>query len=182
MQNHSAPNEHEFIQIYKEHQTAVYFLALSILKDRGLAEDVMQTTFIRVRSHLAKVIERNNIHTWIMRITRNLAYNCLRDRRFELAVGERDGIADASSGVSLEDQVTDSYMLNQAFALLKQDERELFTLHVLGNYTHREISKIMGLPQGTIRWRYSQIKHKLRKWLRDYNQEGARTDETQNFL
>ncbi|MDN5317195.1 MAG: hypothetical protein PWR08_1320 [Thermoanaerobacterium sp.] len=59
-------------------------------------------------------------------------------------------------------------MINDVLNYLGNDEREIFSLHVFGRYTHREISEILNIPQGTVRWKYSIIKKKLRKLLKKY--------------
>ena len=82
-------SDEQFIKIYMQFKTPVYYLALSILNDAALAEDIMQETFIRVRANTHKYNSLDNIRTWIMKITRNLSYNCLRDRRFEILIDEQ---------------------------------------------------------------------------------------------
>lgn len=160
-------NDEQFIKIYMQYKTSVYYLALSILKDASLAEDVMQETFIRVRANNHKYNSLDNIRTWIMKITRNLSYNCLRDRRFEVPV-ENQMEGDIENTVNVDKLVTGSIMVNDALISLNNEERQIFTLHVFGDYTHREISEIMNIPQGTVRWKYAVMKKKLRGLLNKY--------------
>lgn len=84
MYDEKQKHDDEFIKIYMKYKTPVYFYVLSILKDAGLSEDIMQETFIKVRTNIYKYDSINNLRTWIMKIARNLALNCLRDRKFEL--------------------------------------------------------------------------------------------------
>lgn len=167
MHDEKQKNDDEFIKIYMKYKTPVYFYLLSILKDAGLSEDIMQETFIRVRTNIYKYGSINNLRTWIMKIARNLALNCLRDRKFELLNYEEIN-ANVEEAVNVDEFVTDSIMINDVLNYLSNDEREIFSLHVFGCYTHREISEILNIPQGTVRWKYSIIKKKLRKLLKKY--------------
>lgn len=160
-------NDEQFIKIYTQYKAPVYYLALSILKDASLSEDIMQETFIRVRANIHKYNFLHNIRTWIMMITRNLSYNCLRDRRFEIPVEnhiERENM----SSVYVDQLVIGSIIVNDALKSLNDEEKQIFTLYVFGDYTHREISEIMNIPQGTVRWKYSAMKKKLRELLNKY--------------
>jgi RNA polymerase sigma-70 factor, ECF subfamily len=155
-------DEGEFIRVYTEYKTKVYYFALSILKDRGLSEDIMQEVFIRVRANAYKYGEIDNLKTLIMKITRNLALNCIRDRRFEAS---SDLMENNEAKEDFTEYVTESVVINKALNSLSEEERQVFILHVLGGYKHREISGIMAIPQGTVRWKYADAKEKLRKLL-----------------
>lgn len=160
-------SDEQFIKIYMQFKTPVYYLALSILNDAALAEDIMQETFIRVRANTHKYNSLDNIRTWIMKITRNLSYNCLRDRRFEILIDEQVE-NDIRNTVNIDKVVTDSIMINDLLQTLNDEEKQIFTLHVFGDYTHREISEIMNIPQGTVRWKYAIMKKTLRELLKKY--------------
>lgn len=167
MYDEKQKHDDEFIKIYMKYKTPVYFYVLSILKDAGLSEDIMQETFIKVRTNIYKYDSINNLRTWIMKIARNLALNCLRDRKFELLNYEEISF-NATEATNVDEFITDSIMINDVLNYLGNDEREIFSLHVFGRYTHREISEILNIPQGTVRWKYSIIKKKLRKLLKKY--------------
>ena len=63
-------------------QGRVYGVAIRLLGDRGLAEEVAQEAFVRAWKHAgAYDPERAGVATWLLRITRNLAIDALRRRR-----------------------------------------------------------------------------------------------------
>ena len=63
-------------------QGRVYGVAINILGDRGLAEEVAQEAFVRAWRYAdAYDPERASVATWLLRITRNLAIDALRRRR-----------------------------------------------------------------------------------------------------
>ena len=48
---------------------------------------------------------------------------------------------------------------------LKDEQRQVVTLKVLGGYTHKEISVMLGKPIGTIQWIYNTSVKKLKVML-----------------
>jgi len=45
---------------------------------------------------------------------------------------------------------------------LKEDEREIVIMHVLGDMKYREIAEVLGIPIGTISWKYNDAIKKLK--------------------
>lgn len=64
-----------FDEIYNQTRKSVYYVALSILRDKPLAEDVMQTTYIRVLKNLNSYTIGTNALAWIVKIAKNEALN-----------------------------------------------------------------------------------------------------------
>lgn len=55
----------------------------------------------------------------------------------------------------------DSGLLDKIKSLLSDKEYEIFILHVLGEYTFKEISEIKKMPIGTLTWIYQEARKKL---------------------
>ena len=53
--------------------------------------------------------------------------------------------------------------LAQALQTLKDDEREIVNLKIMGELTFREIARLLGKPQGTVAWCYRTAIRKLRE-------------------
>ena len=60
-----------FEEIYSRMRKTVYYISLSILKDRSLAEDAMQSVFLSVLKNADVYREGTNASAWIARIARN---------------------------------------------------------------------------------------------------------------
>ena len=69
-------------ELYDRHASAVYGMAVSLLRDRALAQDVTQEAFVRLwtRAHTFDQ-QRGNPLGWLLSITRNLALDELRRQR-----------------------------------------------------------------------------------------------------
>lgn len=64
---------------------------------------------------------------------------------------------------SLEDQVISDISLREALEKLHPDEKKIIDMKVLGEMTYKEISELLGIPIGTVTWRYQEGIKKLRR-------------------
>ena len=83
-------NDAAFDKIYEETRRTVYYIALSVVRERMLAEDVMQTTYLKVLGNASRYRRGTNAAAWIARIARNEALDLMRRRSREYSVDERE--------------------------------------------------------------------------------------------
>jgi len=67
--------------IVGEHSGATYRVALSVVRDHALAEDVVQESVVKAWQALDSFRGDANVRTWLLRITHNTAISALRKRR-----------------------------------------------------------------------------------------------------
>ena len=97
----------------------------------------------------------------MLTIARNMALDYLRKRQREEPVEE---LPEYSEGQKFFDEgVVDAVSLAQALRTLKDDEREIVGLRIMGELTFREIARMLGKPQGTVAWCYRTAIRKLRE-------------------
>ena len=66
----------------RRYQRRLFGLAMGIVGDAELAEDIAQDAFIRIFRHAVVFdVRRGSVATWALTITRNLAIDALRSRR-----------------------------------------------------------------------------------------------------
>lgn len=151
--------------LYAGTRTAVYGLALSIVRNRQDAEDVMQEVYVRLWQGSYR--PEGKLMAWLLTVTRNLALDCLRRRRADaLPPGELD---DGSACRALEpgwgNAVTleDRLLLETLLDSLSVEERQIVILHALWGLKHRETAVQLGLPLGTVLAKYNRALKKLRE-------------------
>ncbi|MCQ2464718.1 MAG: RNA polymerase sigma factor [Oscillospiraceae bacterium] len=142
-------------ELYSAMKTRVYALALVYTKSDSDACDVMQNVFMTVWNR-AGTFRGGNPSSWILKITRNAALDCLRMRR------HRAELSDEIYAPDCFERISDSETVRNLLSHLKEDERETVLLYSYG-YSHAEIASITGRPQATVRWKYSNAVKKLRK-------------------
>jgi RNA polymerase sigma-70 factor (ECF subfamily) len=144
--------------LVRRYQRRVFGLAMSVVGDRGLAEDVAQEAFVRAWRHAgAYDVRRGSVATWLLTITRNLAIDTLRMRRSEpIDPTVLTAMVGATHGRGpLEDAVaaTEADRLRVALAELPEEQRRALVLAAIGGRTSLEVSQIEGIPLGTAKTR-----------------------------
>lgn len=150
-----------FEELYKQTRQSVYYVALGILRDRALAEDVMQVTYLNILKNADKYRPGTNASAWIIRIARNEALNLKKSRSREQYVDEREN--DGMFGAYHPDDY--GTLIDLARRTLSEDEFTIVMLVTTGGYKRREIAKMFNSPTSTITWKYNAAIAKIRKSL-----------------
>jgi RNA polymerase sigma factor (sigma-70 family) len=147
-------------------QRPVYGLALTILRDPGLADDAAQETFVRAWRHAAGYDpRRGRVAAWLLTIARNVAID--RSRTLRLAPDDPDVIAsrlDVSRQGTMPD-VGERERVHRALSALPDEQRRALVLAVYAGRTAREISELDGVPLGTVKTRIRTAMSTLRETL-----------------
>lgn len=158
-----------FEALYDAYHRLVYGLAVRILSDPAVAEDVTQAVFLKIWSS-PELFRGGNFAAWIARVTRNRAYDVMRSRS-QRAEGE------FPEGLATDDALEDTALANvtaervrDALQHLPAEQREPIELGFFGGVTHEQIARRTGLPLGTIKTRIRTGLRRLRSAL-----EGAIT-------
>ena len=154
-------NEESFETIYHETKTSVYAIILSIIKDRSLAEDVMQETYIKMIASIRQYKVGTNFRNWLLTIARNTALDYYRTRKKETLI---DDIALDSIPSPVSHNAIDSMIAEELLSCLSQDEREVVLLRIVDTLKFKDIAVITTKPIGTVLWLYNQAIRKMRKY------------------
>ncbi len=148
-------------------QGRVYGLAVTMVNDRSLAEDVAQQTFERAWRHAASYDGRRGaVSTWLLTIARNLAIDALRVRRPEpmdpwMAADLLP--ADASDPALSAVDADDVRRLRRALAKLPEEQRRTVVFATIGGRTTAEIGLLEGIPTATAKTRLRTGLRRLRE-------------------
>jgi RNA polymerase sigma-70 factor (ECF subfamily) len=168
--------------LYDRYASTVLGVALKVLGDQGMAEDVLQETFWRVwRSAATFQAERGSFTSWLFRITRNLAIDAYRRRNVR-----PHAVTDADDSETVFDQTPDpdADVAEQTQAILKhrqvrnaltslpQVQRQVIELAYFYGLTRQEIAEATGEALGTIHTRARLGLQKLREELENEKFEG----------
>jgi RNA polymerase sigma factor (sigma-70 family) len=152
-------------------QGRVYGLALTIVRQPAIAEEVAQETFVRVFRHAGNYDARKGrVSTWLLSIARNLAIDVTRMRRLdpvdpELIAAELS-FTSQEPGVDERDlQADEREQLRSAITELPDDQRRALVLAAYMGRTAREISDLDDVPLGTVKTRIRTAMLKLRDEL-----------------
>jgi len=149
----------------------VMHLAVSIVRDPVLAEDLAQTTFVKVWQALPKFDGRAAISTWLYTIARNTCLSAVtRERRLVpledfAEVADDDGdpmvFGTASAGVETAGQASAEYDVAKLLEKLPEPYRRVVVLFYLEDRTCEEVGELLSMPTGTVK----ALLHRGRKRL-----------------
>ncbi|WP_245161021.1 sigma-70 family RNA polymerase sigma factor [Blastococcus sp. CT_GayMR16] len=134
-------------------------LARRIVKDDGLAEDVVQEAFLaHWRNPASFDPERGSFGTWLLAMVHHKAVDAVRReesqrRRVDVLA---KGAAEPEVGRDLADEVSDrmgALPVRRALEGLPAPQREAIVLAYWGGYTQRQIAERTGVPLGTVKTR-----------------------------
>ena len=164
-------------------QGRVYGLALTIVRQPALAEEVAQETFTRVYRHAGNYDARKGrVSTWLLSIARNLAIDVTRMKRLdpvdpEVIAAELTIDSQAPGADEMALQPDERDQLRAAISELPDDQRRALVLAAYMGRTAREISDLDDVPLGTVKTRIRTAMLKLRDRARGAGVMDPRCEE-----
>lgn len=151
--------------LYEHTHAAVYGFALSILKNRHDAEDVLQDAYLQIWTAAGSYASAGKPLAWIFTITRNLALMRIREQSRTVAVAPEDwqSLFADEPAVNHEDRL----LLASLLDVLTDEERQIVILHSMTGLKHREIAGLLDLRLGTVLSKYNRALKKLRNALKE---------------
>ena len=149
-------NKSAFARLYGLTHAKLLGVALRILRDRALAEDVLQESYLKVWRHAASYDPSiASPMTWMATIVRHGAIDAVRKRQIEALAGDDDALSAVSSNDP--DPVEEMHLARlrpkalAAFARLPEDKRRLIMLAYLRDRSRHDLSIRLGIPANTVK-------------------------------
>ena len=168
-----AGDETAITQLIREHQLAVFRLALSVLGDPGEANEATQDTFMAALSALKSYRESSTFKAWLYTITLNLSRSRLRKRKaLERLQGTLTAFFRIQSQrtLTLEEAIIgneEDAALWKALEKLGEKHRLPLLLRYYHDFSIKEIAEILNIKEGTVHSRLSIGRERLRAELED---------------
>lgn len=159
----AAGEQAAFCALYDQTCSAVYSYALSLLRHREDAEDAAQETYLKIRAAAHLYRPQGKPMAWIFTIARNICLMKLRQRSRYSAVPVEEWREELDFS-QIEDR-EDRMVLETAFRVLSEEERQIIILHAVSGMKHREVGALLALPLSTVLSKYSRGIKKLRRQL-----------------
>jgi RNA polymerase sigma-70 factor (ECF subfamily) len=165
-----------FEQLYDAVAGSAYGVALRVVRDPAMAEDVAQEALLEVWRHAARFSRTSgSARSWILSIAHRRAVDRVRSEQAHtnrLKAHTDAAQASAASDDEPVDQVVDTLYaqweaarLRAGMATLTELQREALQLTYFKGFTHREVSESLGVPLGTAKARVRDGLIKLRDVL-----------------
>jgi RNA polymerase sigma-70 factor (ECF subfamily) len=158
--------------LYDRVTPQVLGVALRVLRDRALAEEVTQEVMVEVwRKAIRFDPQRGSASGWITTLAHRRAVDRVRS---EQASRDRDDRVSRRDQPRAFDQVADEvqvhldhWQVRRALADLTERQREAIELAYFGGHTYRDVAKVLGIPEGTAKSRLRDGLLRLRQALED---------------
>jgi RNA polymerase sigma-70 factor (ECF subfamily) len=162
--------EREFERRLAESGSLAFRVAYGVLRQREDAEDVAQDAFAKAYRAFRSLRDRDRFRAWLVRMTWRLAIDRVRLNRrrsaHEQAVEASPEIAVAPAVDKRERQAH----LWAAIDALPDAQRAVTILAAIEGYDLREVSRLLDVPEGTIKWRLFAARKTLLEKLRWMNE------------
>lgn len=147
-------------EVYEEYVSYIYGIVRALLHNREEAEDITGDFFIRLWEKSDTYKCGGGHKGWMATIARNMAVDYIRKHKKEEL---SETVNDRESEENVEHQVLSDISIKEALTMLKESEREVLHLKIMGELTFKEIAAILEQPMGTVTWHYNQAIKKLRR-------------------
>lgn len=170
-----------FEELYQRHHRRVYSICLGMLHNSHEAEDLTQDVFVQLHRKVGSFLGNSAFTTWLHRLTVNQVLMHFRKRKvkFEKTVEEGQVPETVVPGTENIEKmpIVSKLLLVQALEQLPDGYKNVFVLHDIFGYGHKEIAKILGFSEGASKSQLFKARRKLRKMVnRQSNPRRLRLD------
>lgn len=169
-----------FDQLVLKYSPKLYAMIYNMTGNREDTHDVLQDVFAKAYRSIRRFRGKSTFYTWIYSISVNMTLNFLkkRGRQRKLSFDEMSPTAlqdpDLQETASGSDPVREvgihelQQRLNEAMLQLSEDHRTVVTLFDIQGLPHAQISRILGISQGTVRSRLFYAHRQLQNFLEEF--------------
>ena len=126
-------------EIYEAYISYIYAVIRGVVKNKENAEDLTAEFFIKLWNMADQYKAGSGHKTWMTVIARNMAID------------------------SMENEVVGRMNFRETVEKLPETERQIMTMKLAGQMTFKEIAEVLGIPMGTVTWKYQNSLEKLRR-------------------
>lgn len=156
-------------EIYKLYADVLFGISLKYSRNYQDAEDTLQDSFLIIFDKIKQYNNKGSFEGWLKRIVINTALQKYRKKNHLQLIKE---VSDTEEVVEInfEDTDVDIGFLLKLVQELPDKYRLVFNLYVLDSYSHKEISEMLNISEGTSKSNLSRARKKLKEKLEKYQQ------------
>jgi len=147
--------------LYLKYFDTMFGMCLRHTSDETISMSVVNDGFIKVFKNIDKYQFKGSFEGWI----RKIVYNSIRDyyrknsnKQLFIELNEKTKISESYNNLGYEEIIN-------LVDTLPETSRNIFIMHAIEGYNHREIAKIKNMPISTSKWHLSKAKEQLKKLL-----------------
>ncbi len=162
-----------FRRLLERHLSSVHAFVFQIVRDRVMADDIVQETFIKVWTHLARFDKTRSFKTWLFIIAKRTAFDfCKKNNRtvpFSSFADEegKTGFEEMDDESMLPDELLErkdiAVSVDRALGSLPESSRSILILAYKEDFSLREIADILGESYNTVKSRHNRAIKRLKE-------------------
>jgi RNA polymerase sigma factor (sigma-70 family) len=170
-----------FDQLVRKYTPKIYGLVYNMTSNREDTADLLQEIFAKAYRSIGRFMGKSSFYTWLYSISVNMTLNHIkkRGRYTKISMDDVDsGIQNDPDFIKLttgnSNPLRDVNLhelqkrLNDAMQRLSHDHRTVVTLYDIQGMQHAEISRILGVSEGTVRSRLFYAHRQLQNYLEEF--------------
>ncbi len=180
-----------FEVLLRRYRKPMYNFCLRMLGQPSAAEDAMQEVFLKVVRSASRWEQQAKVSTWMYTIARNHCIDAQRKASYRKTASLDQTLKEEEgAGPTLGDRVSDDtsvgpdrgaesirlrQVLAEAIARLSTEQREVFVMREYAGMPFKEIAKIVGVSENTVK---SRMRYALEHLREELDRRGVRPDTT----
>lgn len=166
----------ELEQIYNEAYRPVYWTAISLLKNKDDAEDVVQDTFVTLIRSYDTIADRTKVVPWLKKVCANKCLDRIKLSKTDNVEEDFFDDVEAVPEVFLPSSIVESeekrrIIMDIIDNSLSEDIKRTLILFYFDEMTTAEIAEKLAIPQGTVLWRLNFARKKIKKEVEKYEED-----------
>lgn len=161
MQNVIENKEQNFEIFYKECKDYVFKIAFCIIKNKEDSEDIVQNLFLKIYKLPKEKLPTKNEASWLYSVVKNETLNYIKQKRKDINIDDLQIYKDDEGISNLINEASYKELMKK----LNSEEELIVKLKTESNFTFKEIAKILGKNENTVKWKYYSAIHTLKLFI-----------------
>jgi RNA polymerase sigma-70 factor, ECF subfamily len=166
-----------FEWIVNKHKDSVAAICFNMLKDKHLADEVGQDTFVNLFKSLKHFRSESSLKTYVSRIAMNLCLNKIKQQKKwweRFAQSEETLLNRPHMEKRIDVELENKELVSMALLALNEKARSLVVLRMMEGYSVKETAEILQTKEGTVMSGLKRAMKKLKTVLIDIGYEEGR--------
>ena len=147
--------------LFKSYNSLIKNIAFTITKNKEYSEDISQRVFIKIFEMDNSKFPSNYEASWIYSVTKNESINYLKQQKTTYDISL---MYELKSDDKI-DETIDKIDYNNIISKLTKKEQEIISLRIIGEFSFKEIAKILNKPIPTVQWTYYKSLNTLKTFI-----------------
>jgi len=153
--------------LYNRYAPKMYTVCLRYAGNSEEAEDILQEGFIKVYTKIESFRKEGSFEGWIRRIFVNTAIEHFRKKTYLQPITEKEEGTIETQYLSVLDSLAEKDIISLV-QQLSPGYRTVFNMYVIEGYTHKQISELLGISEGTSKSQLSRAKIILQELVKKH--------------